>query len=90
MPDATTGPFDESYLSRAGAADWCAERGLRHVTVRHLAELADSGKGPPYSRMGKYVYYKRADLEAWLAKTLRPVQRARTKPKPRAMKASAR
>jgi hypothetical protein len=78
------------YLSRQEAAETCQQRGLRHVTVKHLADLADTGKGPPYSRMGKYAYYARADLDAWVAASLRPASRSQPKPKAKKKPARAR
>lgn len=65
------------HLRRTEAAQWFAERGLTHVTVAHLADLADRGRGPPYSRLGRYVYYAEPDLQAWVAEALQPSTRAR-------------
>lgn len=65
------------YLRRKEAAQWFSDRGLTHVTVAHLADLADAGRGPPYSRMGRHAYYKEPDLVAWLATALKPATRGR-------------
>jgi hypothetical protein len=72
------------YLRRKDAAAWFQERGLSHVTMKHLADLADHGRGPRYSRMGKYVYYAADDLQAWLNEHLRPAEPGRVKPRTRA------
>lgn len=74
MSQSSTAP---RYLNRADAAAWLRDRGITHVTSGHLADLANSGRGPPYSRMGRYTYYAQTDLEAWLAQALKPTQRAR-------------
>lgn len=65
------------YLTRKEAAAWFQAKGLKHVTVAHLSDLADTGRGPPYSRMGKYVYYTETDLQAWLETAMQPSTRAR-------------
>ncbi|NKC30169.1 hypothetical protein [Falsiroseomonas selenitidurans] len=65
------------WLDRKAAAAWCEGRGFRHITAVHLRDLANGGKGPPYSRMGKYVYYRETDLAAWLADAVVPVTRCR-------------
>lgn len=67
----------ERYLTRKEASAWFQERGVRHVTPSHLSDLADAGRGPPYSRMGKYVYYTEHDLQAWLATAMQPSTRFR-------------
>jgi hypothetical protein len=69
---------DHRYLTRKEASAWFQAKGLRHVTVSHLSDLADAGRGPPYSRMGKYVYYTETDLRAWLATAMQPSTRFRT------------
>lgn len=85
MTPATTAPRPpgqitpvEPDLNRADAAAWFQARGYTHVTTRHLARLADAGRGPPYARLGKHAYYRHADLRAWLDQALRPVERGRT------------
>ncbi len=74
----------QQHLSRADAAAWFAARGFTHITSAHLSDLADRGKGPPYSRLGKRAYYAESDLQAWLAASLKPAttgrQRARPQP----------
>lgn len=72
------------YLSRKEAAAWFHRRGLTHVTVPYLGKLADAGRGPDYSRMGRLTYYAEPALEAWLQEQLRPVTRARGKPRDQA------
>lgn len=76
---------DEPLLNRKEAAEWFATRGLRHVTVTHLRDLADRGKGPEYSRMGRHAYYAPSALSAWLSTALKPVTRTRAPaaPQPR-------
>jgi hypothetical protein len=69
------------YLNRKEAAAWFFEQGLKHVTARHLSDLADRGAGPPYQRMGKHAYYAEADLAAWRDAQLRQVMRGRKAPK---------
>ena len=63
-------------LTREAAVAYCQGLGLTHVTVQHLKKLAAAGKGPRYSRMGKYVYYAREDVDWWIQRELRPVPRA--------------
>lgn len=72
------------YLRRPEAAQWFQGQGIAHVTVKHLADLADQGRGPAYHRMGKYVYYAEAALQAWLDETLQPAERGRAKPRTKA------
>jgi len=38
------------------------------VSVRTLKEMAMERKGPTYYRVGKYVYYRVDEFEAWLMK----------------------
>jgi hypothetical protein len=67
------------HLTRPAAAEWFAARGFTHLTVRHLSDLADRGRGPRYSRLGKRAYYAESDLQAWLEASLRPsTPKART------------
>lgn len=65
------------HLNRREAAEWFQARGFRHVTVRHLSDLADTGRGPEYARIGKYVYYAETALQTWLDANLKPVTRGR-------------
>lgn len=74
-------PESDRYLTRKDAAAWFQAKGLRHVTAKHLADLADDGRGPAYHRMGKYAYYAERDLDAWLKEALRPAERGRAAPK---------
>ena len=68
------------YLTRDQAAEYLSSRGLR-VSAGYLAKLATAGKGPSYSRLGKYAYYQPSDLDAWLKTNLTPVTAGRTSPK---------
>jgi hypothetical protein len=36
-----------------------------------LANWRSAGKGPPYVKLGGRVYYRRGDLEHWIASNLR-------------------
>jgi hypothetical protein len=63
-------------LDRPAAAAYLAALGLTHVTVPYLRKLASRGKGPRYAKIGKYVYYRREDLDWWVQSELRPVQAA--------------
>lgn len=36
------------------------------IPVSTLATMRDNGKGPAWFRDGKPIYYKRADVEAWM------------------------
>lgn len=54
-------------LSRTAAAGWFTSQGFDHISVEFLEKAAAAGNGPPQFRIGKYVYYTRSALEAWLA-----------------------
>lgn len=49
------------YVTRR---ELCAILGLSYSTV---SKWATYGNGPPYFNIGKKVFYRRADVEAWLA-----------------------
>lgn len=57
---------DATYLTRADAAAWFKARGLGHITVAVLGNLAHQRKGPSYIRVGRITYYRAEDLTAWL------------------------
>ena len=41
------------------------------ISTSKLAKWRMSGDGPPFAKLGRRVVYRRADLEAWLAASLR-------------------
>jgi excisionase family DNA binding protein len=61
LPDAEAGPSNLLTTDEA-----CRYLRLSRPTLerRRLA-----GEEPVYVRLGKRIYYRRADLEAWLAKS---------------------
>lgn len=70
---------EPQFVDRPGAAAWFAARGFTNMTGRQLRKLAEQGKGPPYSRLGKFAFYRREDLTSWLQENLRPATAGRTK-----------
>lgn len=64
---------EAGWLDRPAAAAYCRDKGLSHVTGDYLRKLAGSRRGPLHHRMGRYVYYRRADLDAWMAQAMHPV-----------------
>jgi predicted DNA-binding transcriptional regulator AlpA len=44
---------------------------LLGVPISTLANWRCAGHGPPYLRVGKYVRYRLADVEAWIASRVR-------------------
>lgn len=58
--------MNEPHLTRAEAAAWFADRGLKVMTADRLEKLAVKREGPPFSKLGRYVYYRPSELQAWL------------------------
>lgn len=67
MTKTEAGAGQRPNLSRAEAARWFADQGITHIGVEYLEKAAARGQGPEQFRVGKYVYYSRAALEAWLS-----------------------
>lgn len=40
---------------------------LLDVTPHTLAMWRSEKKGPPFARLGRSIFYRRADVEAWIA-----------------------
>src|SRR4051794_910378 len=57
-------PVGESYLTAAESAQY-----LRSSTST-LAKYRLRGIGPPYSRIGRVIRYRRTDLDQWMASKL--------------------
>lgn len=64
------------HLTREDAAAYFASKGFKHLTVLNLATMASrpNGDGPPYIRMGRFTYYEKDGLDAWLAKKIAEAQ----------------
>lgn len=41
------------------------------MTVNNLAQLRHKGTGPDYVKLGRSVYYRIEDIEAWINKNVR-------------------
>ena len=52
------------YRSRAEAAEYLTERGLR-IAKSTLQKLASIGGGPRYRRFGHLAVYDEPDLDEW-------------------------
>ncbi|MBW3078233.1 helix-turn-helix domain-containing protein [Bifidobacterium simiiventris] len=59
----STPPISDPWLSRSQAADYC------NTTAGSLASMASSGRGPKYSKPNGRVYYRKSDLDKWMAGT---------------------
>jgi hypothetical protein len=46
-----------------------------HVTVRTLQIWNSEGIGPPFTRIGRYPYYARSDVLAWLESRKQPAKK---------------
>ena len=55
----------DPILSRDQAAAWLKSLGLR-TTTASLATMANRGGGPAFLKIGRYVYYRPEDLQAWV------------------------
>jgi len=60
-----------TWLSRKEAARFLAQIGcpISPKTLENLALNNNAGKGPPFTRVRKYVRYDAADLRAWAEKS---------------------
>jgi len=61
MAHSSTGQVSIEYLNLAQAA------ALVGFHPTHLVRLAKKGDGPPRSKVGRSVRYRRRDLIAWMA-----------------------
>ena len=52
---------DRIYLDTASAAGFCS------IAASTLAKFRVFGGGPPYSKIGRRVVYRAADLDAWMS-----------------------
>jgi hypothetical protein len=72
MDDCILGPSPALWLPRQAAE-------YLNVTTGWLANLRTTGDGPPYVKLSRRVYYRRADLDAWInACVLTPASSAGT------------
>jgi predicted DNA-binding transcriptional regulator AlpA len=60
---------DELIAARAAAK-------LLHVRPDTLTGWRHEGRGPRYVKVGRFVFYRRADISAWLATQLREPDQA--------------
>src|SRR5215208_2402787 len=65
------------YLTRAEAADYLTERGLR-ISKNTLQKLATVRGGPAYCIFGNRALHKPADLDAWAASRMSKIERPGT------------
>lgn len=54
------------YLRRPQLSQWFEQQGCS-VSVATLETWACRGGGPPFLKRGRWVVYRLADVEAWLA-----------------------
>lgn len=47
-----------------------AEVRIRGMSTQHLAALRHKGGGPVYVKLGRKVYYRQSDIDAWIAANL--------------------
>ena len=38
------------------------------LSAKSLAIMRSRGEGPPFHKLGRYVFYKKADLDAWISR----------------------
>ncbi len=65
--------IDPHYITRAEAAAYLTERGLR-TSKNTLQKWAVTGGGPVYRRYGNRAVYTIADLNAWADKRMGPAR----------------
>jgi hypothetical protein len=49
------------------AAEYLRCRYSLRSTEGHLNQLRHQGRGPAYLRVGRWIIYRRSDLDAWVA-----------------------
>lgn len=64
-----------SYLSRASAVAYLADRGIV-TTHGTLTKYASAGGGPEYRMFGRRAYYTQASLDAWVAARMSPIMKS--------------
>ncbi len=61
------------YLNRREAAEYVSRKGLK-ISHNTLQKFATVGGGPIYRRFGNKSVYIADDLDAWIAKKLKPMR----------------
>lgn len=62
--DAAGGPVEPSFRDLLSTAEAAEVVGLTKLTMEHYRS---AGRGPRFLRLGRSVFYRRADLDAYLA-----------------------
>ena len=57
--------LQETYFRPREAADYL------HSSESTLAKKRLNGDGPPFVRIGRAIRYRRSDLDAWMARSVR-------------------
>lgn len=66
---------NKEYLDRKECARYLEFLGM-NITAKTLANIANLGEGPSYTRVRwKRVYYRRVDVEAWVKSQTQQVHR---------------
>ncbi|UOQ90687.1 helix-turn-helix domain-containing protein [Agromyces endophyticus] len=76
MPAATTHPQPE--LTRGPLATTDEVAAILHKSVAALNQMRGRGEGPPYLKIGRRVYYRLGDVDAYL-ESLRTIPPERTR-----------
>jgi hypothetical protein len=59
-------------LRRLEAVEYLAVVHGIEISPRTLGKWGGLGKGPPFGKMHSTVFYERAEIDRWVAETLRP------------------
>jgi hypothetical protein len=67
---------DNPLMSRKAALDYLAQTyGYRRAPIT-AATWASQGTGPPLQKIGRYVFHRKNDLDAWMESRLNAGQRS--------------